>query len=79
MGAVIAAQLHERMRADVPEFDAHVECGDFAVVRNWLATHVHSEGARLSPQALVQQATGKPLAAAASLRHLEARYLEEAR
>jgi carboxypeptidase Taq len=79
IGAVIAAQLYESMRADTPDLDARLEQGDFSAVRNWLVTNVHAEGARLPPQELVQHATGKPLTAAASLRYLEARYLEEAR
>jgi carboxypeptidase Taq len=79
IGAVIAAQLYESMRAATPDLDARVERGDFTAVRNWLVAHVHAEGARLPSQELVQHATGKPLTAAASLRYLEARYLEEAR
>jgi carboxypeptidase Taq len=79
IGAVIAAQLYESMRAATPDLDACVARGDFTAVRNWLVTHVHAEGARLPSQELVQHATGKPLTAAASLRYLEARYLEEAR
>jgi carboxypeptidase Taq len=79
IGAVIAAQLYESLRTDTPDLDARIEQGDFSAVRNWLVTNVHAEGARLLPQELVQHATGKPLTAAASLRYLEARYLEEAR
>jgi carboxypeptidase Taq len=79
IGAVIAAQLYESLRAATPDLDARIAQGDFATVRNWLVTHVHAEGARLPPQELVRHATGKPLAATASLRYLEARYLEEAR
>ena len=79
IGAVIAGQLYESMRAATPDLDARIERGDLSVVRNWLAGKVHAEGARLPPRELVQHATGKPLTAAASLRYLEARYLEEAR
>jgi carboxypeptidase Taq len=79
IGAVIAAQLYESMRAATPDLDARVERGDFTAVRDWLVAHVHAEGARLPSQELVQHATGKPLTAASSLRYLEARYLEEAR
>jgi carboxypeptidase Taq len=79
IGAVIAAQFYEGLRGAVPDLDARIEKGDFSCVRDWLATHVHAEGARLLPQDLVRHATGKSLTAAASLRYLEARYLEEAR
>jgi carboxypeptidase Taq len=79
IGAVIAAQLFESLRAGAPDLDERLARGDFTVVTGWLAENVHAEGARLTPQELVQQATGKGLSAAIALRYLEARYLEEAR
>jgi carboxypeptidase Taq len=79
IGAVIAAQLFESLRAATPDLDERLASGDFTVVTGWLAENVHAEGARLTPQELVQQATGKGLSAAIALRYLEARYLEEAR
>jgi carboxypeptidase Taq len=79
IGAVIAAQLFETLRAHVPDLDERIARSDFTGVTSWLATHVHAEGARLSPQDLLQQATGKPLSAAAELRYLETKYLEDAR
>jgi carboxypeptidase Taq len=79
IGAAIAAQLYESLRKAAPDLDARIEQGDFTTVRNWLVTNVHAEGARLPSLELVEHVTGKPLTAAASLRYLEARYLEEAR
>ncbi len=76
---MIAAQLFESLRKATPDYEARVAKGDFSAVTGWLAANVHAEGARLPAQELVQKATGKPLSAAASLRYLEARYLEEAR
>jgi len=79
LGAVIAAQLFETLRAAIPDLDNRIAAGDFQAATSWLAAHVHAEGARLTPQQLVQQVTGKGLSAAVALRYLEARYLEEAR
>jgi carboxypeptidase Taq len=79
IGAVIAAQLSESLRAATPDLDERIARGDFTSVTGWLAQHVHAEGARLLPQELVKQATGKALSAAVALRYLEARYLEQAR
>ena len=76
MGAVIAAQLHESLRTAIPDLDSHLERGEFGALTSWLVHNVHAEAARLTPQELVQQVTGKALTAAASLRHLESRYLE---
>jgi len=79
MGAVIAAQLFEAMRAATPDLEETIATGQFSKVTAWLAENVHAEGARLTPQELVQQVTGKGLSATVALRYLEARYLEEAR
>jgi len=79
IGAVIAAQLFETLRAATPDLDERIATGQFAAVTGWLAGHVHSAGARLTPQELVQHVTGKGLSATVALRYLEARYLEEAR
>jgi Zn-dependent M32 family carboxypeptidase len=41
----------------------------------WLRQNVHAQGARVSPQELLKNATGKPLSATAALRYLEDKYL----
>jgi carboxypeptidase Taq len=79
IGAVVAAQLYESLRAATPELDQNLARGEFGAITGWLTQHVHAAGARLSPLDLVQEVTGKPLSAAPVLRYLEARYLEEAR
>jgi carboxypeptidase Taq len=79
MGAAIAAQLHESLRSRTPDLDERLARGEFGVVTGWLAEHVHAEGARLTPPELMKKATGKALSAAAALRYLESKYLEEAR
>jgi carboxypeptidase Taq len=76
LGAVIAGQLNEAMRAAMPALDEEVAAGHFGGVMDWLRDNVHGVGARLPIQELIQQATGKPLTAAAYLRYLEAKYLE---
>ncbi len=76
LGAVIAGQLNEAMRAARPSLDEEIASGQFAGVMDWLRDNVHGVGARLPVQELIKQATGKPLTAAAYLRYLEAKYLE---
>jgi carboxypeptidase Taq len=76
LGAVIAGQLNEAMRAAHPSLDEEIATGQFGGVMNWLRDNVHGVGARLPVQELIKQATGKPLTAAAYLRYLEAKYLE---
>jgi carboxypeptidase Taq len=76
LGAVIAGQLNEAMRAARPALDEEIAAGRFGGVMEWLRDNVHGVGARLPVQELIKQATGKPLTAAAYLRYLEAKYLE---
>jgi carboxypeptidase Taq len=76
LGAVIAGQLNEAMRAAHPALDEEIASGQFGGVMDWLRDNVHGVGARLPVQELIKQATGKPLTAAAYLRYLESKYLE---
>ena len=76
LGAVIAGQLNEALRAARPDLDQEIAAGQFGGVMEWLRDNVHGIGARLPVQELIKQATGKPLTAAAYLRYLESKYLE---
>ncbi|MGD9599446.1 MAG: carboxypeptidase M32 [Steroidobacteraceae bacterium] len=77
LGATIAAQLYEKLRSDVAGLDEQIARGEFGGLFGWLREHVHGLGARVSTQELLKLATGKPLTAAASLRYLEGKYLED--
>ena len=76
LGAVIAGQLNEALRAERPSLDQEIAAGQFGGVMEWLRDNVHGVGARLPVQELMKQATGKPLTAAAYIRYLESKYLE---
>jgi carboxypeptidase Taq len=77
IGAVIAGQLYESLRADRPELDEEIAAGHFAGLFDWLRQNVHSVAATVSMPTLIRNATGKPLSAAAWLRYVEGKYLEE--
>jgi carboxypeptidase Taq len=77
LGAMAAAQLMAAIRRAVPELDARLAQGDLAPMMAWLREHVHAQGARLGFQALLREATGKPLDAADFTAHLTARYLTD--
>jgi carboxypeptidase Taq len=76
LGAVIAAQLWERLHGDVPELEQQIARGEFAGLFGWLRERVHSLGAKVTVKELMKHATGQTLSASASLRYLEAKYLE---
>jgi carboxypeptidase Taq len=78
LGAVIAAQLYESLRTDVPELDEQLAAGEFSGLFGWLRTNVYSLGAKVPVQELLQNATGKPLSAVSFVRYVELKYLESA-
>jgi carboxypeptidase Taq len=77
IGAVIAGQLYESLRADRPELDEEIAAGQFVGLFDWLRQNVHGLGASVSTPELIKNATGKPLSAAAWLRYIEGKYLEK--
>jgi carboxypeptidase Taq len=78
VGAAIAAQLAEGLRRDLPDFDDQIARGNFQGLFAWLREHVHGYGAKLTSSDLIRMASGRPIAAQASLRYLESKYLEGA-
>jgi carboxypeptidase Taq len=77
LGGIIAAQLYETLRNDLPHFDDEIAAGRFGGLIQWLRDNVHRFGASLSSHELITRATGKPLSAAPWLRYAESKYLEE--
>jgi carboxypeptidase Taq len=75
LGALIAAQLFEAARRDIPVLTRAIAEGEFALLLGWLRERVHSKGSRLSTAELVETATGRPLGTASFERHLRDRYL----
>ena len=77
LGAVMAAQLYESMRAELPSLDDELARGEFQGLFGWLRTNVHGLGAKVPVQELLKNATGKPLSATSFLRYAENKYLED--
>jgi carboxypeptidase Taq len=61
LGCIIAAQLWERLQADIGAQDDALRSGEVAAIRGWLAERVHRHGRRLDTEALVEEATGRRL------------------
>jgi carboxypeptidase Taq len=76
MGAVIAGQLYESLRAERPQLDDEIAAGHFGGLFEWLRQNVHGVGASVSTPELIKNATGKPLSAAAWIRYAESKYLD---
>jgi carboxypeptidase Taq len=73
LGNLMAAQLWETLRGDLPELDGQLERGDFAPLRGWLHDNVHAHGRKLPPRELLHRVTGQELAVAPFLDYLRAK------
>lgn len=62
LGNLIAAQLWERARADLPDLDARLAEGDGAALRAWLGERLHRHGRKFPPKELVERVAGGPIA-----------------
>ncbi len=75
LGALAAAQLFQAACDANPDVMAGIGRGDFSPLLTWLRAQVHSKGSLLGTNALLVEATGAPLGAAAFRAHIEQRYL----
>jgi carboxypeptidase Taq len=74
LGNLGAAQLMEAFLAGDPAFEDDARRGDFSRLLGWLRARVHRHGHRLSADAVVEKATGRPLDAEPFFRHLSAKH-----
>jgi carboxypeptidase Taq len=63
LGNLISAQLMEAARRDLPDLEAGYAAGEFEPLLSWLRDRVHRHGRSLTPDELVEQATGQPISA----------------
>ncbi len=78
LGIVIAAQVWESLRAQLPEVELQISRGEFTGLFDWLRENVHGMGAKVPIKELVKQATDQPMGANALLRYLSGKYLGSA-
>jgi carboxypeptidase Taq len=77
LGNLMAAQMWERVRADLPELDDQLERGEFAPLRDWLRENVHRHGRTFEPRELLRRITGEELRVEPLVDYLRAK-LEDA-
>jgi carboxypeptidase Taq len=61
VGNLMAAQLWQALRVDVPDVDEQLAAGDFMPLREWLRDNVHRHGRKYSPRELLSRVTGESL------------------
>jgi len=60
LGNLISAQIWDRLRADIPTLDDEIAAGEFESLRDWLRTHMHRFGRKVSPPELLERVAGTP-------------------
>jgi carboxypeptidase Taq len=75
LGAMAAAQLMAAARREVADLDPGLGRGDLSPLLAWLRAKVHGQGSLFEFNALLAEATGKPLDPTDFQVHLTARYL----
>ena len=73
LGNLVAAQLWERLTADLADIDELLERGDVAPLREWLREHIHRHGRKFPPRELLRRVTGDDLRAEPFLDYLRAK------
>ena len=58
----------------IPDLEGHLRRGELLPLRDWLRTHVHSQGFRLPAEERVRQVTGHGLTDADFLAYLKQKY-----
>ncbi len=61
VGNLMAAQLWQALRVDLPDVDEQLEAGDFGPLRQWLRDNVHRHGRKYPPRELLRRVTADGL------------------
>jgi carboxypeptidase Taq len=76
LGNVVAAQLWEQVKRDLPGLEDGFRGGEFSDLLSWLRENVHRHGRKYTAQELVQRVTGESISSEPYLRYLEHKYAE---
>jgi carboxypeptidase Taq len=74
LGNLIACQLWEKIRQDIPDVEDQIERGSFAALLSWLRETIHRHGAKFEPMVLLERAVGSGLDSAPYIRYLRDKY-----
>jgi carboxypeptidase Taq len=61
LGSVLAVQIWERLRRDLPDVDTQMERGDFSAIHTWLRDHLYALGRTLPPSETIARVAGGPI------------------
>jgi carboxypeptidase Taq len=74
LGNVIAGQLWERIRRELPDLDDQVRAAEFGDFRDWLRENIHRHGRKYLPGELLERTVGGGLDPQPLLRYLREKF-----
>jgi carboxypeptidase Taq len=76
LGKIISAQLLAQAKIEIPNLMDSIASGNYAPLREWLATNVHQYGRKYSTAQLVRRITGREITCDDFISYLEEKYGE---
>jgi carboxypeptidase Taq len=73
LGTILAAQIWQRVRAEIPDLDHQIARGDFIPLREWARDHLHRFGRKFTPKETIARVAGGPIDPEPFLRHVTAK------
>jgi carboxypeptidase Taq len=61
LGTVLAAQIWQRVRRDLPDIDGLIAQGEWIPLREWAREHIHRFGRTYTPKETIQRVVGGPI------------------
>ena len=77
IGAFIAAQLANKIREQMPNFNLNLKNGNFKPIINWLKKNIHEKGSFFKINDLLKNSTGEELNLKYFEKHIIDRYIKE--
>ena len=74
LGNLVAVQLFDKARADIPALPNQIAAGQFGELLGWLRQNVHRHGRKYTPAELVRRVTGDDLTAANYVAYIKAKF-----
>jgi carboxypeptidase Taq len=76
LGSIVACQIWEKIRADLPDLHDQFTRGEFTALREWLKTHLHQHGRKFTPMETLQLVVGGPIDVKPFVRYLKRKFGE---
>lgn len=77
LGAIMAAQMMQKMRQDLGNVDQLMEGGTLSPLLGWLRQHVHQRGSSTTADVILKDASGQNLSANTFMSYLKSKYLPD--